>query len=200
MFPRSGQILSLLVSAGLGLGAAGCDSLSGFVKSATSDERTASVPARRGAPRLQSGDKIKLVVFGEDKISGDYEIDQNGRFSAPLVGPVHAAGMTKRELEQAVAARLRDSQILRNPVVTIDVASFRPFYVLGEVEKPGEYTYRNGLNVMSAVAVAGGYTYRASKSKVMVQRAGEKAFTEYALSPDIQIHPGDLISVPERYF
>jgi protein involved in polysaccharide export with SLBB domain len=194
----NGRMLSLLLSVGLGVSVGGCDSLSGFVKQETSNERTASLP--RQAPRLQAGDKVKLVVFGEDKISGDYEIDQNGRISVPLIGAVRAAGLTKKDLEQALAARLREGQILRDPVVTIDVSSFRPFYVLGEVEKPGEYTFRNGLNVMSAVAVAGGYTYRASKSKVMVQRAGEKNFTEYELSPDIPIHPGDLVSVPERYF
>ncbi|MCC2105608.1 MAG: SLBB domain-containing protein, partial [Hyphomicrobiales bacterium] len=90
--------------------------------------------------------------------------------------------------------------ILLNPVVTVDVVSSRPIYVMGEVEKPGEYTYRNGLNVLSAVAVAGGFTYRASKSKVLVKRAGEKGLTEFRLSPDIPVYPGDLVSVPERYF
>jgi protein involved in polysaccharide export with SLBB domain len=192
------RVLPLVLSIGLGASVGGCDSFSGFVKQATSDDRTASLP--RQAPRLQAGDKVKLIVFGEEKISGDYEIDQNGRIAVPLIGAVRAAGLTKKDLEQTLAARLREGQILRNPVVTIDVSSFRPFYVLGEVEKPGEFTYRNGLNVMSAVAVAGGYTFRASKSKVLVQRAGEKTFTEYSLSPDIAIYPGDLISVPERYF
>lgn len=198
MTNANGRAISLLLSFGLGVSLGGCDSLSGFVKQSTSNERTASLP--RQAPRLQAGDKVKLVVFGEEKISGDYEIDQNGRITVPLIGAVRAAGLTKADLQQTLAARLRDGQILRDPVVTIDVSSFRPFYVLGEVEKPGEYTFRNGLNVMSAVAVAGGYTYRASKSKVLVQRAGQKTFTEYELSPDIPIQPGDLVSVPERYF
>ncbi len=174
---------------------AGCDTLSDHVKPASS-AATNSI----AAPRTQAGDKIKLVVYGEDKMSGDYEIDANGLIHPPLLGAVRAAGMTKKEIERTIAERLRSSQILRDPVVTVDVASSRPIYVMGEVEKPGEYTYRNGLNVLSAVAVAGGFTYRASKSTVLVKRAGEKGLTEYRLSPDIPVHPGDLVSVPERYF
>ena len=193
-----GRILPVLLSVGLGLAAAGCESVSGLVASAPSNDQTASYPQK--TPRLQSGDKVRIHVYGEDKISGDYEIDANGNIAVPLVGSVLAAGQTKKELEQALATRFRNSQILRNPVVTVDVATFRPFYVLGEVEKPGEYPYRSGLNAMSALAVAGGYTYRASKSRVMVQRAGEKGFAEYPLSPNVPIYPGDLIHVPERYF
>ena len=85
-------------------------------------------------------------------------------------------------------------------MVTASVTSFRPFYVLGEVEKPGEYPYHTGLNLMSANAVAGGETYRASTSTAMVQRAGDNAFREVPLSPSVAIYPGDLIKLPERYF
>ncbi|HRJ69985.1 MAG TPA: polysaccharide biosynthesis/export family protein [Beijerinckiaceae bacterium] len=152
------------------------------------------------AQRLQGGDKVRIVVYGEDKLTGDYEIDQSGAIAMPLAGVVKAEGLTKDELEKAIARRLSQARILKNPIVTVSVASFRPFYVLGEVERPGGYAYQNGLNAMSAVALAGGYTYRASKSKVMIQRAGEKGFTQYPLSPEVQIFPGDLISVPERYF
>lgn len=192
-FLRYAAVVQLCLAAG------GCDTLVGLVTSPPPVTDTASIPPRT-APLLQAGDKAKIVVFGEDKLSGDYEVDSNGMIVMPLIGSVRAVGLSKKELEQAVATRLRTAQILKSPVVTVDVTSFRPFYVLGEVEKPGEYTYRNGLNVMSAVAVAGGYTYRASKSRVNIQRAGEKAFTEYDLSPNIPIFPGDLISVPERYF
>ena len=195
---RIGRTISLIAAAAVAVGAAGCDSLNGMIGATVSPEQTASLP--RQTPRLQAGDKVKVVVFGEDKISGDYEIDGNGNIVMPLIGAVRAIGMTKKDLEQTLAGRYRAGQYLRNPVISVDIATFRPFYVLGEVEKPGEYTYRNGLNAMSAVAVAGGYTYRASKSRVLVQRAGDKKFTEYPLSPNIPIYPGDLISVPERYF
>lgn len=154
----------------------------------------------RPTPRLQPGDKAKIIVYGEERLSGDYEVDTNGTIQVPLIGSVTAAGLTKKELQQVIADRLRKGQILRHPVVTVDVSSFRPFYVLGEVEKPGEYAYRNGLSVMSAVAVAGGFTYRASKYKVKIQRAGEQGFTEHDLASNVPVYPGDLISVPERYF
>ena len=195
MIKASGRLLILGVLSTFGAALAGCDTLSNHVKPA-SYQSTASVSALRS----QAGDKIKLVVYGEDKLSGDYEIDANGMIQVPLLGAVRAGGLTKKELEHSIAARLRSSQILLNPVVTVDVASSRPIYVMGEVEKPGEYTFRNGLNVLSAVAVAGGFTYRASKSTVLVKRAGEKGLTEYKLSPDIPVYPGDLVSVPERYF
>ena len=192
------QILSLAFALQICVGVAGCDTLSIFDAPGISERSTGSITPR--PIHLQSGEKVRVVVFGEDKLNGDYEIDPVGMITVPLVGSIQAAGLTKQELEQALKQKLRKDQILRNPVVTVDVAAFRPFYVLGEVEKPGQYAFNNGLNVMSAVAVAGGYTYRASKSRVLVQRAGEKTFTAYALSPDVQIFPGDLISVPERYF
>jgi protein involved in polysaccharide export with SLBB domain len=149
--------------------------------------------------RLQAGDKIKLTVFGEDKISGEYELDPSGYLSLPLAGTIPAAGLSKIDLEQTITTKLRSSY-LRDPKVTIDVISYRPIYVLGEVQKPGEYAYRSGLNVMSALAVAGGVTYRASNSRVMIQRFGERSLKEHALDAGVPIMPGDVIRLPERYF
>jgi protein involved in polysaccharide export with SLBB domain len=149
--------------------------------------------------RLAAGDKIRVTVFGEDKLSGDYDIDSSGFVSLPLAGTMQAAGLTKPELERDLATRLKGAY-LRNPKVTIDVASFRPFYVLGEVQKPGEYQYRSGLNVLSAIAVAGGATYRANQSKVLIQRSGSTELTEYPQSPTVKIMPGDVVRVPERFF
>ena len=183
----------------LSLGLAGCDTPAIFARW-DQNETPAANPARVRAMRLQPGEKIRVVVYGEDKLTGEYEIDPAGSITIPLAGPVQAASLTLKELAQAITRKLESGQILRNPVVTVNVASFRPFYVLGEVEKPGQYPFSNGLNVMSAAAVAGGYTYRASKSVVMIQRAGEKTFTEFPLSPNVPVFPGDLIRVPERYF
>ena len=148
---------------------------------------------------LQAGDKVKITVFGEDKISGEYEVDPNGFVSLPLAGTVKAAGSSKVELEQLLAEKLR-SNYLKDPKVTVDVVSFRPIYVLGEVQKPGEYPFKSGLNVMSAIAVAGGSTYRASNSRVLIQRFGEKSLKEFELDPSVQIMPGDVVRLPERYF
>ncbi len=138
-------------------------------------------------------------MFGESSLSGDYEIDQSGFVSLPLAGTIKAAGFTQPELEQELAKKFR-SEYLRNPKVTVTLVSLRPFYIVGEVEKPGEYPYKSGLNVLTALALAGGATYRGSRSNVYIQRVGESGMREYPLSSSVMILPGDLIRVPERYF
>lgn len=187
--------LALLASSAL----AGCNN-GGNLGPVSAEEREALIrSASSTAPKLQAGEKIKVTVFGEDRLSGEYEIDPAGFVSLPLAGTVKAAGLSKPELEQELGKKFR-GEYLRNPKVTVDVASFRPFYILGEVGKPGEYAYRSGLNVMSAAALAGGTTYRASRSTALIQHVGEEGFKEYPLSPTIPVLPGDLIRIPERYF
>ena len=148
--------------------------------------------------RLAPGDKLRVTVFGEDRLSGEYQIDNGGSLSLPLTGTIQGAGLTKSELEQAITTQLK-SQYLRNPKVTVDVVSYRPFYVLGEVQKPGEYPFRSGLNVLSAIAIAGGATYRAA-SKVLIQRSGTTEEKEYPQSSTVLVMPGDVVRVPERFF
>ena len=166
---------------------------------ALNSDVTESVPTTPLQIRLAPGDKIRVTVFGEDRLSGEYQIDNAGSLSLPLAGTIQGAGLTKIELEQAITAQLK-SQYLRNPKVTVDVVTFRPFYVLGEVQKPGEYPFRSGLNVLSAIAIAGGATYRAHTSKVMIQRSGSTEMTEYPQSPTVLVMPGDVVRVPERFF
>jgi protein involved in polysaccharide export with SLBB domain len=178
----------------LGFGLSACDG--GLNMSASTPDAVVQVAS---APILQGGDKIRVTVYGEDKLSGEYEIDPGGFVSLPLAGTVKAAGLTKAQLEQDLSKKFR-GEYLRNPKVTVDIATFRPFYVLGEVQKPGEYPYKSGLNVLSAIAVAGGQTYRASKNSVMIQRAGEPSLKEFPLDGSIPVYPGDLIRLPERYF
>lgn len=198
-----GAILGLLGSLLL----AGCDggsnlpelSLSGPSSGPASLPSPIAGPAQTGELRLQPGDKLKVTVYGEDKLTGEFDIDPNGYLSLPLAGSIKAAGLNKVELEKQLTKTLRGSY-LKNPKVTVDVANFRPIYVLGEVQKPGEYTYRSGLNVMSAIAVAGGATYRASGNRVLIQRSGEAALKEFPLDPSVRIWPGDVIQVPVRYF
>jgi protein involved in polysaccharide export with SLBB domain len=149
--------------------------------------------------RLSGGDKVRVTVYGEDKISGEYQIDGGGFLSIPLAGTVHGAGLTKIELEQALTQKLK-SEYLRNPKVTVEVISYRPFYVLGEVKSPGEYQFRSGLNVLSAIAIAGGATYRANNSTVMIQRFGSTELKDYPQSPTVLVLPGDVVRVPERFF
>lgn len=152
-----------------------------------------------GSIRLEAGDKIHVTVFGEDKLTGDYQVDTGGFVALPLAGSVKAAGLTGPELERALEQKFK-STYLRNPRVTVEVMTFRPFYVLGEVQKPGEYPYRTGLNVLSAIATAGGGTFRADNTKVLIQRAGTKTLTEYPQTPGTLVMPGDLVRVPQRYF
>jgi protein involved in polysaccharide export with SLBB domain len=149
--------------------------------------------------RLSGGDKVRVTVYGEDKISGEYQIDSAGLLSIPLAGSIQGAGLTKVELEQALTQKLK-SEYLRNPRVTIEVISYRPFYVLGEVKSPGEYQFRSGLNVLSAIAIAGGATYRANNSTVMIQRFGSTELKEFPQSPTVLVLPGDVVRVPERFF
>jgi protein involved in polysaccharide export with SLBB domain len=148
---------------------------------------------------LAAGDKVRVTVYGEDRISGEYQIDPDGMIALPLAGTVKAAGLTKPGLEAALAEKLT-GKYLKNPKVTVDIVNFRPFYVLGEVQKPGEYPFRSGLNVLSAIAIAGGTTYRANTSKVYIQRFGSTDLAEFVQSPTISVMPGDVVRVPERYF
>ena len=161
----------------------------------------ASEPVTRSyvATRVQPGDRIKVTIYGEDNLNGVYDIDPSGNVSLPLAGTLRAAGRTKADLQREITAKYK-SDYLQNPKVTVDVVNFRPFYVMGEVEHPGEYAYKSDLNVLSATTLAGGLTYRASRSTVLIRHPGEPIWTEYALAPTVMIGPGDLIRIPERYF
>jgi polysaccharide export outer membrane protein len=167
--------------------------------SATAPAPSTTPTANPDELRLAGGDKVRVIVYGEDKISGDYQLDSAGFLSIPLAGSIQGAGLTKVELERALTQKLK-SEYLRNPKVTVEVINYRPFYVLGEVQKPGEYQFRNGLNVLSAIAIAGGATYRANNSTVMIQRSGTTDLKEYPQSPTVLVMPGDVVRVPERFF
>ena len=116
-----------------------------------------------------------------------------------MAGTIKAAGLTQAELKQELSQKLR-SEYLKNPRVTVSIVEFRPFYILGEIEKPGSYPYSSGLNVLSAIAIAGGTTYRGSRSTVLIQHPGESGMREYPLTGSIPILPGDIIRIPQRYF
>ena len=151
------------------------------------------------ASRIQTGDRIKVTVYGEDSLNGVYDVDPSGNVTVPLAGTIRAAGRTKGELQREIAAKYK-SGYLQDPKVTVDVVAFRPFYLMGEVEHPGEFPYRSDLNVLSAITIGGGLTYRASRSTVLIRHPGETIWKEYALAPTVIVGPGDLIRIPERYF
>jgi polysaccharide export outer membrane protein len=148
---------------------------------------------------LGPNDRIRLKVYGESDITGEYEIDSTGNVSVPLAGHLKAAGLTTRQLERSITSALSKG-IVRDPRVNVEIAIYRPYYILGEVKKSGEYPYRLGLTVMDAVASAGGFTYRANENKVFLRRSGGSAEETYALDAPVPVFPGDNIRIPERYF
>jgi protein involved in polysaccharide export with SLBB domain len=148
--------------------------------------------------RLGTGDKLKVTVFGEEDASGEYEIDATGAISARLIGRMAVKGMSVSEVEQMLIDQYRSRGFFRNPRISIELVNLRPFFILGEVEKRGSYPYVNGLTVAQAVAIAGGYTYRASRGRITIQRVG--APKEESATEDTLVYPGDIVRVPERFF
>ncbi len=148
--------------------------------------------------RLGSGDKIRLTVYGEEDLSGEFDVTGNGTLSLPLIGQVKASGLTVTEFERMLTEKLK--VYVRSPKVSTQVLNFRPFYIQGEVKNGGEYAYIDGLLVNDAVAKAGGYTYRAATSYVYIRRANQTSEKEYRLDRPMRVLPGDNIRVPERIF
>ena len=149
--------------------------------------------------RLGAGDRTRVNVFGHEDLSGEFAIDGAGRMSLPLIGVVEANGLTTKELAALIVERLKPDY-LRNPRVSVDVVEYRPFYIIGEVRNPGSYPFVSNMTVVNAIAVAGGYTYRASKKKMTVIRADDPQKTRQRVTEDARIYPGDVIEVPERFF
>jgi protein involved in polysaccharide export with SLBB domain len=149
--------------------------------------------------KLGSGDKIRLTIYGEPSLSGEFFVSGSGMTSLPLIGDVKATGLTVREFQDAVQKSLSDGY-LREPRVSAEVLNFRPFYILGEVTKPGTYPYTSGLTVLNAVATAGGYTYRAEKKQVYIKHDGQTSETRVSLDPSTTVAPGDTIRIGERFF
>ena len=150
--------------------------------------------------RLAAGDKIRLQVYGLDSFNSEYVIGDSGLLSLPMIDSIPVSGMTLQEVEQSVKRRLAEQQILRDPVVSAQHIQLRPFYIMGEVRNPGEYAYRPGTTVMSAVALAGGFTYRASNRSVAVTRTIDGREITGSATQDSKVQPGDRIRVFEKWF
>jgi polysaccharide export outer membrane protein len=163
--------------------------------------RAAEAAETRVIPEYHLGanDKIRLITFGEEALTGEFLISGSGKVSLPLVGEVKAAGLTVPEFQTEVETALKDGY-LKDPHVSVEVLTYRPFYILGEVQKPGEYPYVTGLTVMNAVATANGFTYRANKGKVYIRRADSTTEQEYPLTSTTPVAPGDTIRISERFF
>lgn len=158
-----------------------------------------NVPASDDSYRLGSGDKIHMAVFGQADLNGDFAVDGGGSVQLPLIGSVKAAGLTVAEFQKEVTSKFADGYFV-NPNVEIDVVSYRPFYIIGEVRAPGQYAYVNGMSILNAVALAGGFTDRADKSEVYIRRNGSSKETEYPADETTKVNPGDIVRISERFF
>lgn len=149
--------------------------------------------------KLSAGDRVVITVFGHDDLSGEFEINGAGVISMPLISDVGAAGLTVNELEAAIVDALKPDYLI-NPIVSAEIVDFRPIYIIGEVINPGSYPYKNGMTVINAVAVAGGFSYRAKKNKLIIRRDDGDQTVEMGVELDTVVLPGDVIEVPERFF
>lgn len=178
----------------------GCNS-DGTPNSILAADSGARVYAMRGPVgyTFRAGDRIRVKVYNEQEITGEYQIDANGFVSVPLAGRLRAAGATAGQLERALTTKLTDG-IINNPKVSVEIVAYSPFYIHGEVKRAGEFPYRPGATVMDAIALAGGLTYRADEAKVYVRRAGSPAEDVYPMNAPVPVYPGDNVRVPERFF
>lgn len=180
---------SLLLLLGVGAGAlAACST-------------TASTPAEVAQPmeyRLGPGDQLRITVFGEAELTGAFLVGSRGTIAYPLVGEVRASGLTLPEFTDTLQQALQT--YIRQPNVSVEVANYRPFFILGEVQRPGTYDYSANLTVLNAVATAGGFTYRANRRRVFIRHANETEEHSYPLTIATPVLPGDTIRIGERLF
>ena len=149
--------------------------------------------------RLGAGDKLQINVFNQADLTGEYTLDGNGRFTMHLIGKVEASGLTVTELETLLISELKPDYLV-NPRISVQVQNYRPYYLIGEVLNTGSFPYVDGMTYMTAVAIAGGFTYRAKKDRVYVVRGGDPDGEEQKLNVHDKVRPGDIIRVAERIF
>jgi polysaccharide export outer membrane protein len=214
------RLLSLLVVASLASALGGCASLPlptgaeapadldslAYAKPVSAAAARAEVPATPAAVfaedapyTLDTGDKLRVVVFGQEILSHSYVVDAGGAITMPLIKAVPARGLTTAALARAVAERLRQG-FVREPHVAIEVETYRPFFILGEVTAPGQYAYVPRMTVEKAVAIAGGFTPRAYRSDIEIERPATGGVMRQAVLPIAPVRPGDTIVVKERWF
>lgn len=148
--------------------------------------------------RISVGDKLKVSVFGEENLSGEFEVSALGNISMPLIGEMPAKGLAIHEFRDSITRKLSDGY-LKNPKINVDILNYRPIFVHGEVKTGGEFAYKNGLGLRDAIAMAGGYTYRADQTYLYIGREGEPDVAVQTPA-DVPILPGDNIRIPERFF
>jgi polysaccharide export outer membrane protein len=151
------------------------------------------------AYRLDAGDRLRVVVYGQEGLTNSYAIDAGGSITMPLIGAVRARGLTPAALAGSITARLRNG-FIREPSVAVEIEAYRPFFILGEVAAPGQYPYVPNMSVEAAVAIAGGFLPRARRDEVMLSHTTEQGIIRAAVPLGTPIDPGDTIQIGERWF
>jgi polysaccharide export outer membrane protein len=157
-------------------------------------------PYAQNGYRLGGGDQVRVITFGVDQLSGQFRVDDQGNIAMPLVGDVHAAGSTPADLAALLTGKLRRQKFVRDPSVSVEVLSYRPIFVLGEVSRPGQYPFSPGMTMLTAVAVAGGFTYRAVEAYASDVRTIDGHAVTGKVMPSSFLAPGDVVKVYERHF
>jgi polysaccharide export outer membrane protein len=153
------------------------------------------------AYRLGPQDQVRVTVFNDPRLTGDFRVSDQGVIALPLIGTVPAAGRSTAEVERAVQQEMREKNLFRDPNVAVEVVNYRPVFVLGQVERGGQFPYQPNMTALSAVAVAGGFNYRAVRDYVSVTRTQADGTTrEYRAEPLAALQPGDVVTVFERRF
>ena len=215
---RSPKLAKALAALVVAVAAAGCDHPTGITQLPVAPNREqtafAAAPPSNGPPpvatnecrqgrgsyRLGAGDKIRVVVLQDSEFSGDYEVNGMGAISVRVLGPIQVVGMSLQELEDMLRERYREGGYLISPRLSVELVASRPFYIVGEVSRPGQFPYVSCLHVIQAVAIAGGFTRRASRSGLTIKRYFATTAEEQYVTEDTLIEPGDVLRVPERYF
>ena len=165
----------------------------------TADQALPPLGANDSTYTLGPSDRLKISVFNHADLSGEFQLDGEGRFSMPLIGSVDAGGLTAAELEALLVSRFKPD-FLVNPRIFIQVMNYRPYYLVGEVQGTGAFPYVAGMTYLKAIAIAGGFTYRAKQDYVFVVRADDPSQQEIKLNVEEKVQPGDIIRVAERLF
>jgi polysaccharide export outer membrane protein len=158
------------------------------------------VSPRPGPYRLGPGDEVRITVYGLDSATSNYVVGDAGTIAIPLLPSITASGLSADELQAAVVAAIRSRALLRDPSVSVQVQKYRPFFILGEVQRPGQYAYVPGMSVLTAVSIAGGYTFRANKKKAEILRAVDGATIKGDATSEAPVLPGDTINIKESWF
>ncbi len=157
-------------------------------------------PASDAAYHLGPGDQVRIITFGEDTLTGEFRLSDSGNIAVPLLGSVNADGLTPGQLASRIETSLKQRNLFKNPSVSVEILAYRPFFILGEVNKPGQYPFQPGMTVLTAVAVAGGFTYRAVQDYASIVREQGNHAEEGKVSRSTVVEPGDTITVFERRF